>query len=101
MDQIERIIYMEHLLNEGLSALSDPGITSAQLMDITARLQELFDYYFGPIWRQDLADDRAGKLPADLKRGVLSEDAVYDLFTMVKQLHIPPPNTDHASSAIT
>ncbi len=28
---------------------------------------------------KDFEADEAGKLPSDLKRGVLSEDAVYDL----------------------
>ena len=30
-------------------------------------------------WKQDFADDEAGLLPPDLKRGVLSEDGVFDL----------------------
>lgn len=30
---------------------------------------------------RDFEDDSAGKLPRDLRRGVLSEDAVYDLLT--------------------
>ena len=30
---------------------------------------------------RDYEADEAGKLPADLKRGVLSEDAVYDLLS--------------------
>ena len=36
-------------------------------------------YYTGGQWQRDYDDDEAGKLPGDLKRGVLSEDAVYDL----------------------
>ena len=35
---------------------------------------------------QDYADDEAGKLPRDLKRGVLSEDGVYDLITENREL---------------
>ena len=35
---------------------------------------------------QDYEDDEAGKLPKDLKRGVLSEDAVYDLITENREL---------------
>ena len=42
---------------------------------------ELAAYYSGPQWRRDYEDDSAGKFPKDLKRGVLSEDAVYDLLT--------------------
>lgn len=30
---------------------------------------------------EDFTSDAAGRLPRDLKRGVLSEDAVYDLLT--------------------
>ena len=77
MEQIERITYMEQILDEGIAAVSaeDPQVLCA----IKNRLQELFDYYHSPLWLQDLDDDRAGLLPADLKRGVLSEDVVWDL----------------------
>jgi len=44
-------------------------------------LKILIDYYEGPLWREDFEADEAGKLPKDLKRGVLSEDAVYNLLT--------------------
>lgn len=43
------------------------------------RLQALAAYYGSPLWLQDYDADRAGQLPADLPRGVLSQDAVYDL----------------------
>lgn len=36
-------------------------------------------YYGSNEWKQDFADDEAGLLPQDLKRGVLSEDAVRNL----------------------
>jgi hypothetical protein len=35
-------------------------------------------YYESGDWRRDFEDDEAGRLPPDLKRGVLSEDAVYN-----------------------
>lgn len=38
-------------------------------------------YYESEAWQRDFADDAAGKLPQGLKRGVLSEDAVYDLLS--------------------
>ena len=34
----------------------------------------------------DYEADEAGKLPAELKRGVLSEDTVYDLITEYRDL---------------
>ena len=77
MDQLSRIIYMEELLDRctlGLRSGLAPELLSAAI-------RELSDYYSSPLWLQDLDDDRAGRLPHDLKRGVLSEDAIYDLLT--------------------
>lgn len=42
-------------------------------------LRELEAYYGSEEWKQDFADDEAGRLPHSLKRGVLSEDAVWNL----------------------
>ena len=42
-------------------------------------LQELEAYYGSEEWRQDFAADEAGRLPKEMKRGVLSEDAVWNL----------------------
>lgn len=42
-------------------------------------LQALTAYYESPLWLQDYDADRAGQLPTDLPRGVLSQDAVHDL----------------------
>ena len=44
-------------------------------------MQLLSEYYASPLWREDFEADEAGLLPKDLKRGVLSEDAVYDLLS--------------------
>jgi hypothetical protein len=41
-------------------------------------LQELVRYYESGQWLQDYELDEAGRLPRDLKRGVLSQDAVYN-----------------------
>lgn len=47
----------------------------------------LDEYYGSDVWRQDFADDEAGLLPADLKRGVLSEDGIWNLLTDVNELN--------------
>ena len=75
MDQLERIRRMEQLLDECTAALDDP----AQYPELADKIDTLAAYYLSPMWRCDLDDDTAGKLPSDLKRGVLSEDAVYNL----------------------
>ena len=90
MDQIERITYMEKLLDDGLAALQNPDTARERLAGMEAQLDELFSYYFSPLWMLDFADDEAELLPKELKRGVLSEDAVYNLFLAFRQLSAEP-----------
>ncbi len=78
MEQIERIEYMEQILDE-LTALTGTLSEAAERYEtLRPRIRELSDYYAGEDWKRDFADDEAGKLPADLKRGVLSEDGIYN-----------------------
>ena len=42
---------------------------------------ELSKYYGSELWKQDFAADEAGNLPPDLKRGVLSEDGIWNLLS--------------------
>ena len=46
----------------------------------------LNDYYGSEAWKQDFAADEAGLLPADLKRGVLSEDGIWNLLSDASEL---------------
>ena len=41
-------------------------------------LQRLMEYYEGGQWLSDYEFDEQGLLPSDLKRGVLSQDAIYN-----------------------
>ena len=43
------------------------------------KLRLLEAYYTSGKWREDYEADERGELPSDLKRGVLSQDAMYDL----------------------
>ena len=44
-------------------------------------VKELAAYNEDDDWREDFEVDEAGKLPTDLKRGVLSEDGIYDVLS--------------------
>lgn len=46
---------------------------------------ELFDYYFEGDWRGDYQDDEEGKIASVLRRGVLSQDGIYDLSEQTRQ----------------
>ena len=49
--------------------------------ELRERLRELARYYESSEWKRDFEDDEAGRLPQNLKRGVLSEDGIYDVLT--------------------
>jgi len=86
MEQIERITHMEQILDEATEAVSSLSEALGKYSAVQDKLQELISYYISEQWRKDFDDDSAGKIPSNLKRGVLSEDAVYNLLADVTRL---------------
>ena len=81
MNQLERITLMEQYLDEAETILKAYSESLKAYREIQPKLRELAGYYSGNDWRKDFEDDEAGSLPADLKRGGLSDDAVYNLLS--------------------
>lgn len=71
MDIIERITHMEALFDRALETRVIPD--------------ELRDYYTGGQWLEDYEAEERGELPEDLKRGVLSQDGLWDLMKELEQ----------------
>ena len=86
MNQIERIAHMEEILNEASEAASTLLSALERYQALKPRIAELEAYYTSPQWMLDYEDDCAGRLPDSLPRGVLSEDAVYDLLSTLSIL---------------
>lgn len=86
MEQTERIMEMEICLDASEKAIQELSEALSAFEAVQPQYRKLSDYYGSDQWMQDYADDEAGKLPRDLKRGVLSEDAVYDLITENREL---------------
>lgn len=86
MDQLARISAMEERLNRAAGALCRLDAALADLETLRQDVAVLAAYYEGPLWRADFEADERGLLPPDLRRGVLSEDAVYDLLAQYKEL---------------
>jgi hypothetical protein len=86
MEQIERIRYMEELLDETEKVIRKLSVAIEDYEKIKDKINELESYYESPLWKIDYEDDEAGKLPKDLKRGVLSQDAVYNLLSELKNI---------------
>ena len=87
MNQTERIRHMEGILNEASSAVRALSQSLERYGALLPAIRELTAYYESHQWRQDFEDDCAGRLPDDLRRGVLSEDAVYNLLSDIQALH--------------
>jgi hypothetical protein len=81
MDRIKRIEEMERRLDASRKAVDTLAEAFAAYEAVQKDYKKLTEYYGSSRWMADYEADEAGKLPADLKRGVLSEDAVYDLIT--------------------
>ena len=81
MTRIERITHMESLLDKSTEVIARLEHALEDFAALQPDIAELEAYYTSPQWRKDFEADEAGKLPKDLKRGVLSEDTVYDLLT--------------------
>ena len=75
----ERIASMETILDTANEKLNDLESAITALREYQNEIQTLETYYTGADWKKDLALDEAGKLPAGLKRGVLSEDGIYNM----------------------
>ena len=86
MEQIERITEMEKCLEASEKAIRELSEALSSFEEVQPRYRQLSDYYGSELWMKDYEDDEAGKLPRNLKRGVLSEDAVYDLITENREL---------------
>lgn len=105
-EQIARITEMEALftkceeaVQQLRQAIENKASITPDLTNFTSVLKDLFDfndlalalstleaYYTSSAWRTDFEADEAGLLPSDLKRGVLSEDGIYNLLEEYKRV---------------
>ena len=84
--ELDRIARMEYYLDEiaVLTAKLQEQLDAMKAAESHAKA--LFSYYGSEDWKQDFTDDEAGRLPASLKRGVLSEDGIWNLLEAHREL---------------
>ncbi len=79
MEKYTHITKMENILVQQNQQLKELN----QLLDLLdahrEEYKQLISYYYSPQRSQDLEDDSKCLIPQDLKRGVLSEDEIFDL----------------------
>ena len=86
MEQIERIKQMEMRMERAAKAVMELSAALENYEAVQEDISALVQYYGSEAWKQDFAADEAGLLPADLKRGVLSEDGIWNLLSDVSEL---------------
>ena len=77
--RIERISMMEDRYDEVTRVLAGLEEVVGEYEDFKDELEVLKDYMDSGEWKEDYEADEAGQVPSDLKRGVLSEDGLYNL----------------------
>ena len=88
MEQIERIHYMEQLFDFSSEAIKEHPMPLDKYEEAKKAIASLSRYYDSEEWRQDYEADEAGLLPKDLKRGVLSEDGIWNLLSDWRELEV-------------
>ena len=95
---INRIQEMESRFDEASRILAELEGAISQFNDFKEELDILREYMDSGQWQADFEADEAGLVPQDLKRGVISEDALYDLLQEADALScIVPPTEEPAS----
>ena len=83
---IRRINQVEEILDTANQKMDALEKSIADLKAYQAEIKKLEAYYASPQWKEDFAMDEEGKLPKNLKRGVLSEDDIYNVLERNKEL---------------
>ena len=87
-EQIARIQQMEQHLDRASAAVMELSAALDKYQEVQESLSALNVYYGSEDWQKDFAADEAGLLPRDLKRGVLSEDGIWNLLSDVSELNL-------------
>ena len=86
MKQRERIEEMEKHFERASEVLARLFSSLEEFAQVQESVKALEAYYGSEEWKKDFLDDEKGLLPTDLKRGVLSEDGVWNLLEEVREL---------------
>lgn len=79
MDKYKHITEMENILNKHDKLVEEFNKFLDLIEENKGEYKKLVEYYYSDQRHRDLADDEKGEIPKNLNRGVLSEDAIYNL----------------------
>ena len=82
----QHIYQMEAILDKAQQKMDALEQQIADFKEYQAKIQELEAYYMSQQWKDDYALDEDGKFPKRLKKGVLSEDGIYNMLERNKEI---------------
>ena len=82
----QRIYEMEDILDQAIRKMDELEEKMAEYEAFQPEIRKLEAYYTSPQWKEDFAADEAGAYPESLKRGVLSEDGIWNVLERNKEL---------------
>jgi hypothetical protein len=88
METTERIEQMEQRFDRAKEMVQTIAYVLEQYESLQEDIQLLDAYLGSEEWKADLAADEAGLLPTGLKRGVLSEDGIWNLLEEWRDLQV-------------
>ena len=77
---------MEGILDNATQKMDTLEKMIAEYEALQPEIQKLEAYYTSQQWKDDLAMDERGELPEGLKRGILSEDGIYNMLERNREL---------------
>lgn len=77
--------YLEECFETVSEAFASDPKTVLEDNSVKSALKEITGYYGSKLWKYHYWLDERGFLPSDLKRGVLSQDGVYNLLTEIDE----------------
>ena len=84
---IQRIVAMEAAFDRTSLAVQMLEAALDTYETVKVDIDRLTDYLESGAWREDFEADEAGLVPGDLKRGVLSEDGLYNLLADIVRVN--------------
>lgn len=83
---IERVRVMEEDFNVVRDIMNEMEVAISRFESVQERIEHLSNYLENGQFLKDFEADERGELPTDMPRGVLSEDALYDLLEDVTEM---------------
>ena len=77
---------MEGILDRATQKMDALEKKIEEYKEFQCEIQKLEAYYTSQQWKDDFAMDENGELPEKLKRGILSEDGIYNLLERNREL---------------